>query len=122
MKKQILVIEDSTELSNSLLEIFAVEGLEGISASNGVEGVQLAKSRHPDLILCDIMMPELDGYGVVEALRKEPETADIPIIFLTARQEKTDLERALLLGIVDYIVKPFDVSDMLATVFKYLLP
>ena len=122
MKKRILVIEDSMELSNSLLEIFDVEGFEAITAANGIEGVRAAKMQHPDLILCDIMMPELDGYGVVEALQQDPQTANIPIVFLTAKQEKGDLEHAAALGITDYIIKPFDVAEMLSTVFKYIRP
>jgi CheY-like chemotaxis protein len=91
--KKILVVEDAHSLRKDILEMLGFEGFEAIGAENGLVGVQKAREHLPDLIICDIMMPELDGYGVLEELRKDPVTATIPFIFLTARTDRMDMRR-----------------------------
>jgi CheY-like chemotaxis protein len=114
--KKILVIEDNTEVRENLLEILELSGYEALGAENGKTGVQIAQNEAPDLILCDIMMPELDGYGVLHILSRQAKTADIPFIFLTAKAEKEDFRRGMALGADDYITKPFDNMALLQTV------
>ena len=86
--KRILVIEDEPEMRRNLMAILRLERFEPLAAEDGQLGVELAKREKPDLVLCDVMMPKLDGYGVIAALRASPETAAIPFIFLTAKGEK----------------------------------
>lgn len=85
-------------------------------ASNGKVGVDLAQRKHPDLILCDIMMPDLDGYGVIHILNNDPDTAGIPFIFLTAKADKSDFRTGMNFGADDYLTKPFDGIDLLKVV------
>ena len=89
--KKILVIEDEPEMCRNLTTILRLEKFHPLSAENGCVGVELAKKERPDLILCDVMMPELDGYGVIAALRANAETVTIPFIFLTAKGDKPDI-------------------------------
>ena len=114
--KKILVIEDNTDVRENLEEILELSGYATVSAENGKEGVAKAQSDTPDLILCDIMMPELDGYGVLHILTKQPATSDIPFIFLTAKSEKEDFRKGMALGADDYITKPFDNTLLLQTI------
>jgi two-component system, OmpR family, alkaline phosphatase synthesis response regulator PhoP len=109
---KILVIEDEDQILETLLELLKLEKFDVLSAANGLIGVQLAKAERPDLILCDVMMPELDGYGVLEQLRQDPKTAMIPFIFLTARAERLDLRRGMELGADDYLTKPFSQAEL----------
>lgn len=111
--KKILVIEDNPEVRENTAEIIALSDFEVITAENGKAGVELALKELPDLIVCDIMMPVLDGYGVYHSLTKHKETASIPFIFLTARSEKTDFRKGMEMGADDYITKPFDGIDLL---------
>lgn len=111
--KKILLIEDNTEVRENTAEILSLAGYQVITAPNGKIGVEKAQSEHPDLIICDIMMPELDGYGVLHILNKSPESASIPFIFLTAKAEKTDMRKGMTLGADDYLTKPFDDTDLL---------
>jgi DNA-binding response OmpR family regulator len=113
MKKKILIIEDNPEVRENTDEILELAGYHVITAPNGKIGVELAQKEKPDLIICDIMMPELDGYGVLHILNKNPETAGIPFIFLTAKTEKTDIRKGMNLGADDYLTKPFDDTDLL---------
>ncbi len=106
--KKILVVEDNPDVRENLEEILELSDYEVLSAENGKTGVDLALEHKPDLILCDVMMPQLDGFGVLRILSKRPETADIPFIFLTAKSEKSDFRKGMNLGADDYIVKPFD--------------
>jgi DNA-binding response OmpR family regulator len=115
MKKKILIIEDNADVRENLSEILTLSGYETQTASNGKEGVQAALSHPPDIILCDIMMPELDGYGVLRILSKNENTASIPFIFLTAKTELMDVRRGMTLGADDYITKPFDDVELLDT-------
>lgn len=114
--KKILVIEDNTDVRENLLEILTLSGYEAMGAENGKTGVEKAQSEIPDLILCDIMMPELDGYGVLHILSRQAQTADIPFVFLTAKAEKEDFRRGMSQGADDYITKPFDDVALLQTI------
>ncbi|HEY8396423.1 MAG TPA: response regulator, partial [Flavihumibacter sp.] len=116
MEKKILLIEDNPDVRENTQEILELSGYKVITASNGREGASLAQSELPDLIICDIMMPELDGYGVLHLLGHSPETATIPFIFLTAKAEKSDMRKGMLLGADDYLTKPFDDVELLQAV------
>jgi CRP-like cAMP-binding protein len=114
--KKILVIEDNADVRENLVEILALSGYDVVSAEDGKVGVLKAQTEAPDLILCDIMMPELDGYGVLHILGRQGKTADIPFVFLTAKAEKEDFRRGMSLGADDYITKPFDNMTLLKTI------
>src|SRR6478609_1720835 len=111
--KKILLIEDNLGVRENTSEILVLANYNVITAENGKTGVELAQTEKPDLIICDIMMPELDGYGVLHILSKSEETAGIPFIFLTAKTEKTDIRKGMNLGADDYLTKPFDDTDLL---------
>ncbi len=111
--KKILIIEDNTEVRENLAEILELSDYQVETAENGKIGVAKAMSNPPDLILCDVMMPELDGFGVLKILEKKPETVDIPFIFLTAKAEKADFRKGMNLGADDYLTKPFDDVELL---------
>jgi CRP-like cAMP-binding protein len=111
--KKILLIEDNLEVRENTMEILSLANYNVLSAENGKIGVELAQKEKPDLIICDIMMPELDGYGVLHILNKNEQTAGIPFIFLTAKTEKTDIRKGMNLGADDYLTKPFDDTDLL---------
>ncbi len=110
---KILVIEDHQEVRENLEEILTLAGYEVQTAPDGKKGVQIALESPPDLILCDVMMPELDGFGVLRILGKNPSCMDIPFIFLTAKTEHTDFRKGMGLGADDYITKPFDDVELL---------
>lgn len=112
----ILVIEDEKDVRLNIVEILASGGFDSLNADNGLTGVQLAKERSPDLILCDIKMPDFDGYNVLEALRQDPKTAMIPFIFLTAKADKGDMRHGMNLGADDYLTKPFRRLELLDTI------
>lgn len=113
---KILVIEDEDDIRSNLCEMLSAENFEAIEAENGNVGVQRALSTLPDLILCDIMMPELDGYGVLEQVRQHPSTEATPFIFLTAKAAKTDLRQGMDLGADDYLTKPFTRDELLTAI------
>lgn len=106
--KTVLVIEDNDDIREGTIEILELAGYQAIAAKNGKIGVELAVSMLPDVILCDIMMPELDGYGVLYLLSKNQKTAGIPFIFMTAKAERADMRKGMELGADDYLTKPFD--------------
>ena len=114
--KKILVIEDEPAMRNNLRQILELEHFLPVVAPNGREGVAAAKRELPDLILCDVMMPEQDGHAVLEELRAEPATARIPFIFLTAKGEHADIRTGMNLGADDYLVKPVRVADLLEAI------
>ncbi|MBV8176165.1 MAG: response regulator, partial [Verrucomicrobia bacterium] len=114
--KRILVIEDEPEMRRNLTTILRLENFDPLPAENGVVGVELAKKKKPDVILCDVMMPELDGYGVLAALRADPATVTIPFIFLTAKGEKPDIRAGMNLGADDYLTKPVAKPDLLSAI------
>ena len=114
--KKILVIEDEPEMRRNLLTILKMEKFHVFGAENGRAGVEAAKRERPDLIICDVMMPELDGYGVLESLRADPTTISVPFIFLTAKGEKADVRSGMNLGADDYLTKPVAKSDLLKAI------
>jgi CRP-like cAMP-binding protein len=113
MKRCVLIIEDNNDIRESTAEILELTGYQVIQAVNGKVGVDLALQHKPDVILCDIMMPELDGYGVLYLLSKHPETDSIPFIFLTAKAERIDLRKGMEMGADDYLTKPYDEIELL---------
>ncbi|HEY9607587.1 MAG TPA: EAL domain-containing protein [Allocoleopsis sp.] len=120
MMKKILVIEDEEFVRENILELLDTEGFEVIGAENGRIGLELAKAMEPDLILCDVMMPDLDGYGVLTKLRQEPAMASTPFIFLTAKAAKTDFRQGMELGADDYLTKPFTRAELLGAIASRL--
>lgn len=112
-KTTVLIIEDNDEIRESTAEILELTGYHVLTAEEGKTGVDLALKHFPDLILCDIMMPELDGYGVLYMLGKHKETANIPFVFLTAKAERSDIRKAMEMGADDYLTKPFDDIELL---------
>ncbi len=116
MSKKVLIIEDNDDIRENVIEILELAGYTVASASNGKAGVELAFQDTPDIILCDIMMPELDGYGVLYMLSKRPETIAIPFIFLTAKAEHFDRRKGMEMGADDYLTKPFDDMELLAAI------
>jgi len=113
---KILVIEDQDGIRTNLLELLDAQLYSVMGAENGRVGVQLAREFLPDVIICDIVMPELDGYGVLNELRQDPTTSAIPFIFLTARADRADLRQGMDLGADDYVVKPFTHAEILGAV------
>jgi CRP-like cAMP-binding protein len=111
--KKILLIEDNHDVRENIAEILELANYNVITASNGKEGVDKALHEDPDLIICDIMMPELDGYGVLHILSKNKLTAQIPFIFLTAKSEKVDFRKGMNMGADDYLTKPFEDTELL---------
>ncbi len=114
--KKILLIEDNFEVRENTEELLELASYEVITAENGKNGVELAQKEVPDLIICDIMMPELDGYGVLHILNKSTATSGIPFIFLTAKAERSDFRKGMNLGADDYLTKPFDDTELLDAV------
>lgn len=114
--RTVLVIEDNHEILENTIEILELEGYKTITASNGKIGIQQAFEKIPDVILCDIMMPEADGYEVLYSLKQNPETADIPFIFLTASVERKEVQAGFDMGAKGYIRKPFDSEELFNTI------
>lgn len=110
--KKILVIEDDPQVRDNVQEILSLEDFCTITAANGLEGLSLVKEEHPDMIICDIMMPGLNGYDVLTTLRQDIETETIPFIFLTAKADRIDLRQGMALGADDYLTKPFTPSEL----------
>ena len=119
--KTILIIEDNNDIRESTAEILTLADYKVLEATNGRVGVDLATQHKPDLILCDIMMPELDGYGVLYLLGKNHETASIPFIFLTAKAERVDFRKGMEMGADDYLTKPFDDMELLNAIESRLV-
>jgi DNA-binding NarL/FixJ family response regulator len=114
--KKILIIEDQPQMRRNLATILEMEGFEVSLAEDGSAGVARARESRPDLIICDVMMPELDGYGVLRTLRTDKATSTIPFIFLTAKGEKIDQRTGMNMGADDYLTKPVARTDLLASV------
>lgn len=113
---KILLIEDNMEVRENTAEILELSGYQVTTANDGKQGLEKLKEVHPDLIICDIMMPVLDGYGVLHIISKNPETAHIPFIFLTAKVEREDIRKGMNQGADDYLTKPFDDIELLGAV------
>ncbi len=113
--KKILVIEDHALMRRNIVTILTMEGYAALSAGNGRDGLSIARCERPDLVLCDVMMPEMDGHEVLRALRADAGTAGIPFVFLTAKGEKQAVRGGMNLGADDYLVKPVSRDDLVAT-------
>ena len=118
--RKILVIEDHPQMRRNIALILQRENFAVEIAENGRAGLEKARASVPDIVLCDIMMPELDGHGVLQALRADPDTAEIPFIFLTARSERNDQRAGMNLGADDYLTKPVTRDELLAAVHARL--
>ncbi len=118
--KTILLIEDNQDILENLTEYFQLEGYKIIFADNGKEGVEVARKSVPDLIICDVLMREINGYEVLRLLLDNPKTNEIPFIFSTSNSEKVDRTAALALGADDYIIKPFKLEALLLMSKKWL--
>lgn len=116
MTKTILVIDDNNDIRENTAEILELAGYKTFTAENGKRGVEVAVKEKPSVIICDIMMPELDGYGVLHLLRKNPDTQNIPFIFLTAKTERSDFRKGMEMGADDYVTKPFEDIELLNAV------
>ncbi|MFP4323211.1 MAG: response regulator [Anaerolineales bacterium] len=113
---KILVIEDEQSLREDIIEILRYEDFDVLGSENGIKGLEAIRTQLPDLIICDIMMPELDGYGVLIELRSNPTTVNIPVIFLTAKTNRADMRRGMELGADDYLTKPFTQPELIAAI------
>lgn len=113
---KILIIEDQPQMRRNLAFILEMERFEVFVAENGRQGIELARRHQPDLVICDVMMPERDGYEVLQTLRADKATANVPFIFLTAKGDKPDVRQGMNLGADDYLVKPVSREDLLAAV------
>ena len=114
--KHLLLIEDNIEIRENTAEILELAGYTVSTAENGKKGIELAMEKKPDLIICDVMMPVLDGYGVLHLIHKNPELSNTPFIFLTAKAERTDFRKGMEMGADDYITKPFGDIELLNAV------
>ncbi|CAK9026848.1 Probable transcriptional regulator ycf27 (OmpR-like protein), partial [Durusdinium trenchii] len=114
--KKIVLIEDNPDVRENTAEILELADFEVLTAANGKDGVEIASKEDPDLVICDIMMPELDGYGVLHILSRKESTRNIPFIFMTAKAEKSEIRKGMNLGADDYITKPFDDTELLDAV------
>ncbi|MBT3628411.1 MAG: response regulator [Rhodospirillaceae bacterium] len=113
---KILVIEDEAPIRDKIVTVLEYEKYDVIDAPNGRDGVVSAQKYHPDLIICDVLMPDMNGYGALAALRDDPDTSDIPVIFLTAAASRADMRKGMELGADDYITKPYTVEELLTAV------
>ncbi|MGL6281123.1 MAG: response regulator, partial [Microcoleaceae cyanobacterium] len=118
--KKILVIEDDPSIRILIVKLLTRAGHTSVAAENGAIGLSMARTERPDLILCDIMMPEMDGYGVLSALQDDPNTSMIPFICLTAHDERSTLRRVMQLGASDFITKPFTKDELLGAIATQL--
>lgn len=113
---KILVVEDHEPLLLAVGDILEMEGFSAFFAADGVAGLRAVEEIHPDLIVADIVMPEMDGYAFYEAVRARPDWARIPFVFLTCKADKEDLQKAEALGVEGYITKPFEPSELVDTI------
>ncbi len=116
MTTHILLIEDEMQIRENVAELLTMKGFEVSTAYNGVNGVTQAMLKQPDLILCDIMMPEMDGYQVLETIRKNRALSTVPFVFLTAKADSTDFRRGMTLGADDYLTKPFTIDSLMTAI------
>ncbi len=112
----ILIVEDDLQLLRNIQLILQMEDFEAMTAINGQSGISMIREKRPDLILCDIMMPEMDGHAFLATLKSEPTLADIPFIFITALDERSDIRRGMTAGADDYLTKPFSSEELVAAV------
>ncbi len=117
--KKILLIEDTPEILENFTEYLEMHGYEVHAADNGKVGIALATEISPDLIICDALMSDMDGFEVLKLIRNSLKTSEIPFVFSTSLSEKIDIAEALALGADDYLVKPFDLSKLLEVAKKW---
>lgn len=115
-----LVIEDNPEIRENTTEILELAGYRVIAAENGFVGVKAAEEQQPDIILCDIMMPGMNGYEVIKKLRSNPATSGIPFLYVTASVEKSEVKAAMDMGANGYVRKPFDISELISAINECL--
>jgi CheY-like chemotaxis protein len=113
---RVLVIEDERFIAENIQDLLSMEGYDVKYALDGLEGIKQLETYLPDVILCDIMMPELDGYEVLNYVHSTPTTASIPFIFLTALADRQSVEKGRVMGVTDYIPKPFTINQLLDSV------
>lgn len=118
--RKILVIEDDENIRESLVELLEMKTFQLLSAENGEAGLDLAIRENPDLIICDVMMPGLDGYGVVDRVRKNSELAKVPFVFLSAKAMEQDVQKGMQLGANMYLTKPFRAQELYSVVDRLL--
>jgi CheY-like chemotaxis protein len=118
--QKIIVIEDEPQMLRNMLTILELEGYDAVGVENGEQGLAAIQAHQPGLIFCDIMMPGLDGYSVLREIRAQPATASIPLVFLTARGEKNDMQTGLAMGAEGYLTKPVVLNDLLSVVRKHI--
>jgi CRP/FNR family transcriptional regulator, polysaccharide utilization system transcription regulator len=116
MNDCILLIEDNAETAENIASILRLAHYKVLTASNGSDGIRLAEQRHPDIVICDIVMPGMNGFEVLKALHVSPETKNIPFVFLTGRSDSKDFRAGMNAGADDYLTKPFDGIDLLRVV------
>ncbi len=120
MLRTILVIEDSNEIRENIAEILQLKDYEVITATNGITGIQLALNVKPDLVLSDILIPELDGFEVIKHLKQLDGTRDIPFVFIASQSDRQNITRAYELGASGYIIKPFDGDELISQIEQLL--
>jgi CheY-like chemotaxis protein len=114
--KKVLLIDDDDGLRTELIQVLGFEGYEAIEAANGHEGVLAARQQQPHLIICDVNMPILNGFAVVKELRQDSQTEHIPVIFLSAAHEPSDVQRGMQLGVVAYLAKPCSLEEFISVI------
>ncbi|MFT5256386.1 MAG: DNA-binding response OmpR family regulator, partial [Arenicella sp.] len=118
--KNVLIIEDNQDVRENMAEILELENYKVRTAEDGEKGVEIARVLKPDIIICDIMMPKLNGYDVLLRIREDKTTASIPFVFLTAKTERIDVRKGMNLGADDYLIKPFEESELIAVIASRL--
>jgi CheY-like chemotaxis protein len=118
--KTALIIEDNLEIRENTSELLELAGYNVVTANNGAEGIKAASIKFPDVILCDIMMPQTNGYEVLQVLKDNPVTAQIPFIYVTASAEKKEVNLAMEMGADGYVRKPFDVRELMDAIEKVM--
>lgn len=120
--KTVLIVEDNSEIRENTTELLELQGYKVFIAENGRDGIRIASESKPDIILCDIMMPEVKGYEVLKQIRNNPATSSIPLIYVTASGEKNEVRMAMEMGANGYVRKPFDISDLMGVMDQCLKP
>ncbi len=118
--KKVLVVDDSKDIVSSLVDLLQESDFFVLTANNAMEGIRIAKEDLPDLILCDILMPETNGFDYLEILKNDYSTKEIPVILISAKAEKSDVKLGMELGAEEYFIKPFDSLELLKTINKIL--
>ncbi len=116
---KVLVVDDEKNIRENIVEILELNGYEASSAENGLQGISVFYSFKPDFVLCDIMMPVLDGYGFLEKIKSDINSRNVPIVFLSAKVELEEHELALSKGATEYMMKPFKISDLINVIQSY---